>query len=516
MARIAKKKERTTPKTKAAKHTRAPRNEVVELTRAQKMALFYSKESKGIENDLTLVSNTIKEPERLSTGVLVLDWISGGGKVPGLLIVAGEEASGKTTQLFHSIAQSHGVMKLPTTKMWDAEGSTSPKYAGNILSPFGLDFKTLMTEQGHDEGFYYFRNNVIERMFDYLKRTLSQMPDKNWVSQIESWAYFFPKRDDVAKRLMQALDVKADKTLSAGGDFYVCPTDYGGPEGLFAVDSFASLLTKAEEQKEDSDKGKRSALEASAFSEHLKRVKVDLFDKKIIMYGTNQLGSHVRAVYGSPEDQLYEKGGNALKFYSDERSRTFSRSPSNGAKWGPFTWDKDNSKFGIEESVEAKGTDRYAYKEAKNTKNKFGKPGLKAPYRVWVSDAHGNPRGIDPVFDVWVHLRNTGQLGKDGQSTFKFRLKPGVGKKRAAKLNALKGFKFPVFKKLIIAEYTNNERLLREALSELGADFKPGLRIALFAQMKNFEDEVYSNVKDSAKTEADEMEDAPDEDYESI
>jgi hypothetical protein len=510
-----KSKTKVTPKTKSKRQERSSATEEVELSRAQKMSAFYAAESKSIENDLTLVSNTIKEPDRLSTGVLVLDWISGGGKVPGLVIVAGEEASGKSTQLFHSVAQSHGVLKLPTTKLWDGEGSTSVKYAGNILQPFGLDLKALMTPKGREEGFYYFRNNVIEQMFDYLKRTLGQMPDKNWVSQIDSWAYFFPKRDDTAKRLMQAMDVRADKTLSAGGDYYVCPTDYAGPEGLFAVDSFAALLTKAEEQKEDSDKGKRSALEASAFAEHLKRVKVDLFDKKIIMYGTNQLGSHVRAVYGSPEDQLYEKGGNALKFYSDERSRTFSRSPSSGAKWGPFTYDKDNAKFGIEDSVEAKGTDRYAYKEAKNTKNKFGKPGLKAPYRVWVSDAHGLPRGIDPVFDVWVHLRNTGQLGKEGQA-FKFKLKPGVGAKRAAKLNALKGFKFPAFKKLIIAEYTGNDALLREALSELGADFKPGLRLALFAQMKNFEDEVYSNIKDSAKTEADEMEDDAGDDYESL
>ena len=486
------------------------------LTRAQRMALFYAKESKEIENDLTLVSNTIKEPERLSTGVLVLDWISGGGKVPGLVIVAGQEASGKSTQLFHTVAQSHGVFKLPTTKLYDAEGSTSPKYAGNIFEPFGMDLKKLMTPQGREEGFYYFRNNVIERMFDYLKRTLSQMPDKNWVSQIDSWAYFFPKRDEIAKRLMQIMDVRADKTLSAGGDFYVCPTDYAGPEGLFGVDSFASLLTKAEEVKEDSDKGKRSALEASAFAEHLKRVKVDLFDKKIIMMGTNQLGSHVRQVYGGPDDQEYEKGGNALKFYSDERSRTYSRSAGAIKGLGPFTWDKDNSKFSIEDSVEFDGTDRYAIKEAKNTKNKFGKPGLKTYYRVWVSDANGKPRGIDPVFDVWAHLRNTGQLGKDGQA-FKFRLKDGVGKKRAAKLNALKGFKFPTFKKLIIAEYTNNVALLREAMKELGADFKPDLRISLFKQMRNFEEEVYSNIKSSAKTESEEMEDADAvEDYETL
>lgn len=505
-----KSKTKSKVKSKSVKTEKEP-----EFNRNRALSQFLAKQSVEIENSLQMVSNSIIEPKGLSSGVLQLDWLFGGRFLPGLHSLAGEEQSGKSTLEFHLVANAYSVSKLPYICFQDAEGSVSPKYTGNIWEPFGMDVKHLLSKKGREEGFFYFRNNIIEKCFDYIKRTLSMMPDKLWCSEAKSWAYYFPKRDERAKALINAMQLKVDKTLSGTSPFYVCLTDNDGPEGFIAIDSFAAMLTRDEEEKEDSTKGKRSALEAAAFSEHLKRIKVDIFEKKIVLVGTNQLGSHVRAVYGSPDDQFYEKMGNSLRYYSDGRARTFSRSPSAGAKHGPFTYDKDSAKFGIEDSVEYKGTDRYAYKEVKNTKNKFGKPGLKTLIRVWVSDATGKPRGIDPVFDVWMHLRNTGQLGKDGKG-FKFRLKPGVGKKRAGLLNSLAPFKFSSFKKLVIAEYTNNNDLLREALAELSLNVKPDLRNALFKQMVDYEEEVYSNIRDASKTESEDMEDDDVEDYEEV
>lgn len=500
-------------KNKTYKDKRIPVSKIVDMQ--SRMAAFYAKKLIKVENALHLVSNSVVEPERVSTGSLQLDWVFGGGLMPGMSSVAGEEASGKTTAVYHTLAQSHAVLHLPYVGFYDAEGAISPKYSGRIFKSYDLDIKKLLSKEGRNVGFYYFKDQVIEKMFDYLKKTLHLMPDKNWSSEAQSWCYFFRKRDDDHKQLMSAMEVKPDQALSTG-PFYVCPTNYSGPEGFFGVDSFASMLTRGEEEKEDTDKPKRSAIEAAAFSEHLKRVVVDLSEKKVHMLGTNQLGSHVRAVYGSPDDQQYEKGGNALKYYSIARARFFSRSPSGAKKLAAhFDVDKDNSKFGIEDSVEWSGKDRYAYKEVKNVKNKFGKPGLKVFIRIWVSDAKGNPRGIDPVFDVFMHLRNTDQLRKASKG-YTFDLKDSIGKKRAGKLNALKPFKFEAFKTLIVGEYINDENLIRKAMSMLKLDVKVDLRNSLFKQLVK-DESMYSTIRESAKVDEEDMEDEDkDDDYEAM
>ncbi len=336
-------------------------------------------------------------------------------------------------------------------------------------------------------------------MFDYLKQAMSLMPDKNWNSESKSWCLYFPKKDEAAKALMQMLDLKPSKALSGTSNFYVVPVEDPSPQGFFSVDSFASMATRETEEKDDSGKV-RSALEASEFSTQLKRVKIDLAEKKIVMLGTNQLRSHVRQQYGGPDDQQYEPGGNALKFYSEARCRTYSRSGGAGKPFGPwFEQDKASSKFGIEKSVESNGTDRYAYKEVKNTKNKFGKPGLKAMIRVWVSDAKGNPRGVDPVFDLYNYLRSTNQIvfqktkGEGGKG-LKFNLLPSIGAARADLLNSLKPFDFLALKMLVLGEYTNDVELYKRGAAKMGLSKKVSLRESLFKQIRT-DESVYSTIK---------------------
>lgn len=480
-----------------------------------RMASFYAKNLQKVEDDLNLVSNSIIESERISSGSLCIDWVFGGGFVPNMSSLAGEEQSSKTTTMYHTLAVAHSQLHLPYVGLYDAEGAVSPRYTKRIWKPFGMDVDELLSKEGRKKGFYYFRNQVIEQMFDYLKQSLAKMPDKNYNSVIGSWCYYIPKRNDYWKEYMKVMELKPDKTASSG-PFFICPTDNAKPEGFFGVDSFASLLTREEEDREDTDgQSFRNAAEASAFARHLKRVVVDLAEKKVVMLGTNQLGSHVRKVYGHPDDQQYEKGGNALKFYSVARARFFSRSGSAGAKHGPFKADADNSKFGIEDSVEYKGgKDRYAIKEVKNTKNKFGNPGLKTFIRVWVSDGRGNPRGIDPVFDVFKYLTTTNQLVKI-KGGYQFKLKDSVGKKRAGKLNSIKAFDFFDFKRLIVAEYIGSKELLSSALKKLGIDFKPNLRESLFLQMKK-DETLWTSIKDDFKIDDDEFEDDEDTDYEKL
>jgi len=495
-------------KVKKNKKIKEAKSEPIDINKVR--AAFYAKQLETVEKDLQLVSNSVIEPERLSSGVLTVDYIFGGGFI-GLVSIAGEEGTAKTSICYHTLAIAKAKLDLPFVGFYDAEGAISPKYTENIWKPFGLDLKHLLSKKGREDGFYYYRDQVIERMFDYLKKALKMMPDKNWVSDANSWCYFFPKRDEYFKKLMEVMEMKPSKALS-GGAHYVVPTENSKPEGLFSVDSFASLLTREEEDKEDTGTT-RSAMEAAAFAKHLKRVKVDSLEKKIVILGTNHLGSHVRTQYGGPDEQQYEKMGNSLKYFSDQRARAYNRASSSASKYGKFDYDKDNSKFGIEKSVEGSGSDRYAYKEIKNVKNKFGNPGLKAPFRVWVSDHSGKPRGIDPVFDVYMFLKITGQLGttKSGKKgkNLVFKLKPSFGKKRAEALNASEPFSFLTLKTLVIGEYTNDNSLIRKAVSELGISIKPKLRETLFAQLKN-DDLLYSSSKEVKE------EDDEDVDYEEI
>lgn len=470
-------------------------------------AAFYAKQLETVEKDLQLVSNSVVDPDRLSSGVLCIDYVFGGGFI-GIGSLAGEEGSAKTTSVYHTLGVAKANLNLPYVGFYDAEGAISTKYSGNIWKPFGLEVKELLSKKGRSQGFYYYRDQVIERMFDYLKKALKMMPDKNWVEEANSWCYFFPKRDDHFKRLMEIMEVKPSKALSTGA-FYVVPTENSKPEGLFGVDSFASLLTREEEDKEDTG-SVRSAMDAAAFAKHLKRVKIDAMEKKIVILGTNHLGSHVRQQFGGPDEQQYEKMGNALKYYSDQRARLYSRASSSATKLSSFfTYDKDNSKFGIEQSVEANGSDRYAYKEMKNVKNKFGNPGLKTVFRVWVSDYRGKPRGIDPAFDVFVYLKTTNQLinaPKGKGKGYVFDLKPSIGKKKQGLLNSCKPFTFLTLKTLVIGEYTNNNSLIRKGLSEMGIDKKPNLRESLFKQLKE-DDSLWSyETTESSKNDEEESE----------
>lgn len=450
-------------------------------------AAFYSKALDKVEKETRIYSNNVTFVDRLSSGILVYDWVNGGGILPGMCSIAGPEASGKTTTEYH--VQASGILaNLPINAFWDAERTLNPKLAGRIWDPFGLDFKKYLDKP--ELGFRYYRHNVIEKLFDYMVKMLNTMPDKAWQPDAQAWSYIIPKRDEYFKRLMDSMGLKADRNLTNEHE-YICLTDNAKAEGLFCLDGFAAMLTNDTEEKEA--KSGRRAEEASAFSLHLRRVAGKLVDKQFIMLGTNQLRDVPGQTYGDPH---YEPGGNAIKFYSSMRCRITSRAVMEG-----FERDKDNGSFCKEQSVEGDGTDRYAFKAYKNTKNKYGIPGLSAHARVWVSDRNGNPRGFDPVFDVLQHLLNTKQVVRKA-GKLKFKLNDTIGKKTARMLNDSSPCGFDTLKRLVLSETTGRRDLLKQAAKELGINADPKLRSKLFAQMKVDESlwSVTENLK--AKKEA--------------
>ncbi|MGL5013426.1 MAG: hypothetical protein ACRC6V_03925 [Bacteroidales bacterium] len=117
-------------------------------------------------------------------------------------------------------------------------------------------------------------------------------------------------------------------------------------------------------------------------------------------------------VHNSPE---YEPCGEALRFYSDVRLKTTSRS---SIPFGGFKLDKGIME---EQSIDVDtGHDIYRFIAIKSVKNKLGGiPNREVWARLWVSDAHGQARGFDPVFDTWFYLKELG-LVKGTMANLKF------------------------------------------------------------------------------------------------
>lgn len=465
-----------------------PSKPEAEVAQRMNPALFYANSIEEIDKEVRIYSNSVKLVRRLSSGVICIDWVNGGGFVPSITGISGEEQSGKTTSVYHALASSLS-QGIPFNVFWDAEGTLSPEYSGNIFEPFGYDIRHLLDHP--EEGFRYYRDNIIERLFNWFVKQLKRMPDKKWYEEAGTWAYVIPKRDDYFKRLMDAFELKQDKSLT-NDHFYVCPTDNDGVEGFIALDSWASLVAASDDENEEMSK--QRAVEPAVFSKHIKRVASLIGDKQVIMQGTNQTRKIPGQTYGDP---IYEPGGEAIKFFTAQRNRIRS-----GAVPSGFERDSENGSLCVESSVEVKdGQDKYAFKAMKNTKNKFGVPGLKTHLRVWVADAYGNPRGYDPYFDCMQYLLNTNQVTYDGRKeTFTFNLRDSMGKALAGKLREHGPIPRQAVKMLTIGEQSKDMDLIKRGAKLAKISFNPKLREACFKQLNSGDRAIYL-VKSKLKKE---------------
>lgn len=327
-------------------------------------ASFYANSIDAVDKEVRVYASSVAEVQKLSSGILCVDWINGGGYLPSIAVNAGMEGAGKTTIGYHAIASSMS-MGTPINNFWDAEGTLNTKYGGSIFTPFGYDLKYLMDHP--EEGFRYYRKNVIEIIFNAYVKQLNRMPDKMWEDEAKTWAYHIPKRDDYFKKFMEAMGLKADKSLT-NDHFYICPTDNDRIEGLFFLDSWAALVGSGDEEEEEMSR--QRAVEAGLLSKHIKRIVSKLPSKQVILLGTNQVRKNPGA--SKYEDPEYEPMGEALKFFTAQRGRIATRAVPSG-----FKRDPDNGAFCLEPSVERDGAvDKYSFKRIKSTKNKFGIPGF--------------------------------------------------------------------------------------------------------------------------------------------
>jgi len=483
MATRRKPKQRTTPATET------PSNRLAAVS-------FYSGRLHSVEQATRMVSNEAKYCDPLSLGILTVDWVMQGGVPNVMASVAGEEASAKTTLCNHLMANCVKSESLFTLFI-DAEGTLNPKYASSIFRPYGVDLNSLVADNTNP--FRYYRENVIETVFDMIHGILKQMPTKFWVSDAKTWAYSFPKRNKVASDAMAAYGLKPDKALTTENQF-VCPTDFSGVEAGVFIDSFAAMVSRGDD--EDEQKSRQRAVEAQAFSQNLKRVSARASAKGVAIFGTNQLRKIPGVVYGSP---FYEPGGEALKFYTSQRLRLASR--TTGMIGLVPKRDKETGHY-LEPSVhDPKADDHYMYKSVQNTKNKIGNPNKKTWIRVWVSDYLGSPHGVDPYFDVFQHMVTTGQIHKDKRK-LRFTVRDSLGSSMLVKkLNDLPVFTEMDLKALVIAEVQQDKQLLIKALAAMGLPRGKflNLRSLLFKQMKI--DQSILNLSPSVEHDKEDYED---------
>lgn len=431
---------------------------------ARAMQKAFGKRVDAVDKKLGLNFALTKQP-RISTGLKSVDLMLGNGLVPGFSVFVGQEQSAKSTACMTTLRSSLRY-NVPVRKYFDAEGAIDRRYTGNIL---GTDSFTSVFGDRDRMGKWivppeclYHDNNIIETVFRDMHRTASFMPDKVYREDLKTWFLVFDRdRDSVAlcKELVASGAIESpDKTLYKSTARYWCSIgDDDSPQAVFFVDSFPAMIPEKIDEEEMSDNG--LAIEARFLGKYMKLLRGKLRPKGIILLGVNQMRD--RPMAGPGQLPYYETGGNALKFASDSRSMWTSRVPMDN-----FPRFKDNKGLCVEESVEFEGgIDLYAFKGVTNIKNKLGQPFRKSAARVWIKDGEGEPRGFDPVYDIWRFFDTLGVVEDfqpltvtDSRKKFHINLKP------VDDVN----WTWPMFKSMIIGQYDKDRRLMKIA-QDLGA-----------------------------------------------
>jgi RecA/RadA recombinase len=420
--------------------------------------LVYSRNVDKIDKDIGLSSSLNKQPT-LSTGSLAHDLMLGHGYIPGFNVNFGAEQSAKSTGAMTTLGESLR-MPIAVRKLFDAEGTTDRRYAGNILrtdafdSVFGSrttkgDWITPPLCRYHDSA-------ILEEVFLDIHRVARMMPDKVFRPEIGNdgeWFLVFD-RTKPQTAMLKEMGLTPDKHLFTKTGKYWCSVgDDQSPQGLIIVDSFPSLLSR--DLDEESTSNKALAVDARYLGKYLKLVRGKMRPKGIILLGVNQLRDNPGA--GPGQMPFYEPCGNVLRLASDTRTMFTSRIPMDG-----FPRCEANKGLCEEPSFEYPGgKDLYAFKGLTNYKNKYGTPGRKTSIRVWIKDGNGAPRGIDPAYDTYRFLDDIGVITgpiHDSRRTFRIDLPPIKDVE----------WKWPIFKATILAEESGDKKLWAKA-RELGA-----------------------------------------------
>lgn len=429
----------------------------------------------------------------MSTGLLMLDLMMGGGIRAGMYTSAGGEQSAKTTTALTIMANAV-KQAIPLLEFWDYEGSTknSKPYVRSIIKGAGVKvtMDQLFGKKDDATGQWivrpivrYHSESVGEKFFDYLSEVLRALPDKKFINK-KWWLRFDDTKANKAK-----YGEFADSTMPkkyGNGIWIEAPNDK--LQGIFFVDSYPGMNSTANDEEEANN---GLALQARMFSKHLPRIKGRLAEKMVALVGINQLRAVPMAMFG-PKEQ--EPGGQALRFNSDVRVRNTSR--ASGYPLWAKNFDKEFREQ--EKSVEFEGLDKYRYVHSKALKNKLWTPGRSGWFRIWIEDGSGTARGFDPFFDTMIYLKETGQLVGKGRMVNKGGGSGGLSL-NLDKLGKGKPLNWSDYKKWVLGD--------KEAMVEVSkrAGFKPmSLRALCFKQVADGTAERLYLAQRDAKAEDDE------------
>lgn len=398
------------PKAKPVKNAKAAKLVKDEEEKPKKKGFDVNSLIYGTLNDVAkrqgLAASSLEVSPPVSSGLLMVDMILGGGLRPGMLTAAAQEQCAKTTLALTSMAAA--IKKdIPFLAFVDYEGSTksSKRYVHEIVKGQGvkLSMHEIFGKASPEGGWeiqprvQYFNMAILEHFYEWLAAILRELPDKRFL--MNKWWYVFEDNKKNKARIGSEIDEKMTKRY--GGGLWMEAPD-GNPQGIVYLDSYTAMNPAA---KDEEDISNQLSVKASAFSKQLERIKGRMLQKMVLVYGLNHLRDNPMAMFGPKES---EKGGKALQQFSDVRLRQTSRALSAA----PFkVGETDKKTFNeLEPSVEYKGKDEYRYVHCKAIKNKLWTPNRECFFRIWVEDASGVARGLDPVFDVICFLKETGQL----------------------------------------------------------------------------------------------------------
>lgn len=448
---------------------------------------MYSESMDEIAKRQGYESSSLEVSPPISSGFLCVDLVYGGGIRPSMITAAADEQAGKTTLALCSMAQAIKE-NIPIIAMADYEGSTknSKPYVQSILKTMGVNMTVdeVFGKKASDGSWKirprvrYRAEVILENFYTWLSEILRELPDKKYVEG-KWWLVFDEKNKKHKAKVADFIDISM--TRKYGNGLWVeAPDDK--IQGLVFVDSYTAMNPKVKDEEEISN---QLSVKASAFSKQLERIKGRMAEKMVTVYGLNHLRDNPMAMFGPKQD---EKGGKALKQFSDVRLRQTSRSLSAA----PIKGGKSNKQFNeIEKSVEFPGKiDEYRYIHVKAVKNKLWTPQRQTFFRIWIEDGKKNARGIDPVFDTIFYLKETGQLKGNRKSGWTLDI-PELGKSKSK-------FLWDDLKLWVLGD--------KEAMTKLSkkAGYQPmSLRAFCFKQMKSGRGEELYVECQSSKTEGD-------------
>jgi len=301
-----------------------------------------------------------------------------------------------STLLYHTLRDA--LRQEVNTEFFDFEGSTDPTYLSKILNWNLNDVFGVRKQNGIWEltpKCRYHQPDLGEPVFRYIHRILKTLPDK--LQHNGQWYYVFDDKKQAGKDF--------DTKLYRATKRYWVPAEDGGAQLIWFIDSLPAMLTEKQDEK---DENREIGLQARMFSQYIPLVKSRLARKRCSIVAVNQIRMRPMA-FGNPE---YEPGGEAPKFYSDIRLQCRSCSNPKPGKSGQ-----------IEEEIcwDGHGIDKYRYVKVATRKNKCFSPFRSSLMRVWMEEKGDTGRGIDPVFDTFQYLTETGQLTK-GEKRGKYKL----------------------------------------------------------------------------------------------